>query len=332
MSSSLSASRCSSSRLELQLQRPIGHPPSLLEQLDDLVEHRIEVHHRPSTCASAASAWGSQKVMSMARYSSMAVDSSARACSPLADLGIQRAEAEVAVGQERAHAEFLGQGEGLLVVGFGLRDIGGIGMGMDDAKLVQRLRLVARVLVLPGQVERLARVLPGLLAASRQTTDLAEPCDPAGMTSQRARADIFADRLLQQRAPLREAPLERRGIAQARHDLSQPGPVAGGTTEGQALLQHPDGVLQVPLGEVQEAEAAVGNDRCGPSAFQRGEAERLLPVAPALGEGPERAQGPRQPRPGLDPSKSVLGVPDSLSAASTFRRSSSAARPKSPMA
>ena len=49
------------------------------------------------------------------------------------------------------------------------------------------------------------------------------------------------------------------------------------------------------------AEAAVDNDRCGPSAFQRGEAERLLPVAPALGEGPERAQGPRQPRLGLDP-------------------------------
>ena len=30
--------------------------------------------------------------------------------------------------------------------------------------------------------------------------------------------DSFADRLLQQRAPLREAPLERIGIAQARHD------------------------------------------------------------------------------------------------------------------
>ena len=118
---------------------------------------------------------------------------------------------------------------------------------------------------------------------------------------QRARAETFADRLLQQRAPLREAPLERRGRAQARHDRSQPVPVAGGTTEGQALLEHPDGVLQVPLGEVQEAEAAVGNDRCGPSAFQRGEAERLLPVAPALGEGPERHQGPRQPRLGLDP-------------------------------
>ena len=120
------------------------------------------------------------------------------------------------MGHERAHAQFLGQGQGLLVVGFGLRDIGGVGVGLDDAKLVQRERLVPAFLVLPGQVERLAGVLPGLLAASRQTTDLAEPCDPVGMTLQRARADTFADRLLQQRAPLREAPLERRG--------SSPGP------------------------------------------------------------------------------------------------------------
>ena len=88
----------------------------------------------------------------------------------------------MAVRLERAHAQFLGQGQGLLVVGFGLRDIGGIGVGLDDAKLVQRERLVPAFLLLPGQVERLAGVLPGLLAASRQTTDLAEPCDPAGMT------------------------------------------------------------------------------------------------------------------------------------------------------
>ena len=91
--------------------------------------------------------------------------------------GIQRAQAAVAVGLEGAHTEFLGQGEGLLVVGFGLRGIGGIGVGMDNAKLVQRERLVSAFLVLPGQVERLAGVLPGLLAVSRQTTDLAEPCD-----------------------------------------------------------------------------------------------------------------------------------------------------------
>ena len=53
--------------LQLQLQRPIRHASPAPKQLDDLGDHRIKVHHRPSTCASAASAWGSQKVMSMAR-------------------------------------------------------------------------------------------------------------------------------------------------------------------------------------------------------------------------------------------------------------------------
>ena len=48
---------------------------------------------------------------------------------------------------------------------------------MEDAKLVQRERLVPAFLVLPGQVERLVRVLPGLLAASRQTIDLTEQGD-----------------------------------------------------------------------------------------------------------------------------------------------------------
>jgi hypothetical protein len=135
---------------------------------------------------------------------------------------------------------------------------------MDDAKLVQRERLVPAFLLLPGQVERLARVLPGLLAASRQTTDLAEPHNPVGSMT-RARADTFADRLLQQRVPLREAPPERRGIAQARQDHAQKAaPVARRATEGQALVEHPDGVLQVSLGEGQLTEAGVDNDRCGP--------------------------------------------------------------------
>jgi hypothetical protein len=81
------------------------------------------------------------------------------------------------VGLERAHAQLLGEGEGLLVVGFGLRGIGRIGVGLDDAELVQRERLVPALLELSGQVERLTRILPGLLTVSRQPTDLAEPGD-----------------------------------------------------------------------------------------------------------------------------------------------------------
>src|SRR5262249_24061596 len=155
---------------------------------------------------------------------------------PLASHGVQGTEATVAVGLERAHAELIGQGQGLLIVGFGLRDLGECGVGMDNAKLVQRARLVGTLFVLSGQVERLACVLQGLIAVSRQTTDLAEPCKLVGMTLQPARTDIFADRLFQQCAPFRQAPLERIGIAQTRSNRSEPVPITGGTTESQTLL------------------------------------------------------------------------------------------------
>src|SRR5215813_8146610 len=51
-------------QLELDLESSIGQPASLLEELDNLVNHLIEVHHHPSTCASAASVSGSQNVIS----------------------------------------------------------------------------------------------------------------------------------------------------------------------------------------------------------------------------------------------------------------------------
>ena len=125
--------------------------------------------------------------------------------------------------------------------------------------------------------------------------------------------------------------MERRGIAQARPNDAQPGPHARGTTEGQALVEHLDGVRRIPLGEVQPTETAMGNDRCLPSAFERGEAECLLAMTPALGEGPERAQGLRQPRPRLDPpaptGRARLSVRDLHNP-----RPNSAARPKSPTA
>ena len=94
-------------------------------------------------------------------------------------------------------------------MGFSLRGIGGIGVGIDHTKLVQRQRLVPACLLLPGQVKRLTGGLPGLFAVSRQPTDLAEP-HPMDSTT-RACAETCADRLLQQRTPLREASLERIG-------------------------------------------------------------------------------------------------------------------------
>src|SRR5215471_552813 len=66
---------------ELAFQRPIGEALLALQQCDHLRTEGREVHHCPSTCARAASVWGSQKVISMSRYSAMAVDNSVWACS-----------------------------------------------------------------------------------------------------------------------------------------------------------------------------------------------------------------------------------------------------------
>src|SRR6516162_2899517 len=66
-------------QLELHLERAVRHPAATVEKVHHLVKYLVEVHHCPSTCASAASVWGSQNVISMSRYSAMAVDSAVRA-------------------------------------------------------------------------------------------------------------------------------------------------------------------------------------------------------------------------------------------------------------
>jgi hypothetical protein len=52
--------------LQAEFEDAIGEALVLLEQRNDLIEDGVVVHHRPSTWASADSAWGSQKVISMA--------------------------------------------------------------------------------------------------------------------------------------------------------------------------------------------------------------------------------------------------------------------------
>ena len=91
--------------------------------------------------------------MSMARYSAMAVTAQ-RGPAPAGRLGIQRAEAAVAVGLERAHAEFFGQGEGLVVVGFGLRDVRGSRCAAISPRSRRAYAWLPRSLWLTGERQR----------------------------------------------------------------------------------------------------------------------------------------------------------------------------------
>ena len=116
----------------------------------------------------------------MARYRSMAVDSSARACSRRPILAVQLPEAEVAVGLERAHAELLGQGEGLAVVGFGLVALRRLAPRRNVAEEAQGIRLVAPFLVRTGERQRTLGEGVRLLQAAGQQLRL-----PQGETTER---------------------------------------------------------------------------------------------------------------------------------------------------
>ena len=86
----------------------------------------------------------------------------------------------MAVGLERAHAEFVGQGEGLAVVGFGLLDLRGLALRRDLAEEPQGIGLVAAFLVRTGERQRsLGEGVRLLQAASQQM------CLPQGETTER---------------------------------------------------------------------------------------------------------------------------------------------------
>jgi hypothetical protein len=138
----------------------------------------------------------------------------------LPERGSEQAQAVVAVGLERAQAQCFGQGQGLLVVDGGWRQLGGIGSGLDSTKLVQRLRLMAPLLILPRQSQGLAGLLRGFVVAPSEQTSGAEPRAMVRMRVQGTRADILPERFLQECTPVGEASGQGVGMAQARHDPS----------------------------------------------------------------------------------------------------------------
>jgi hypothetical protein len=84
----------------------------------------------------------------------------------LTSRGIQRAQVSVAVGLERAHAEFDGQGEGLLLGGFSVLAVQGSVPRRNLAEEMQGIRLVATFLVRTDERQRpLSKALRLLQAA-----------------------------------------------------------------------------------------------------------------------------------------------------------------------
>ena len=95
----------------------------------------------------------------------------------LSYLAIEGSEAEMTVGQERAHPEFLSQGAGLPIVRFGLLNLKRLAMSEALTEEPVCPGLVASLLVLLGEIERTFGKLPGILSTAGQERGLAQPSD-----------------------------------------------------------------------------------------------------------------------------------------------------------
>ena len=121
----------------------------------------------------------------MARYSAMSGGQGDMRLLLLADRGIQRAEAAMAMRLEGTHAACLGQGEGVLVVRVGLTNTGKVVVHGDLAQEPQRLGLAAVSLAGTTIGQRLLGEVTGFSsmakqeigpAKSRQVDDPRVPC------------------------------------------------------------------------------------------------------------------------------------------------------------
>src|SRR5262249_50894093 len=88
-------------------------------------------------------------------------------------LAIQCAEAEIAMGCERTHAQLVGQGEGLAVVRFSLLASRGIAVPGDIAEDVQGMGFPSSCPVGTGQLEGTPGALECLLPAAGEQIALA---------------------------------------------------------------------------------------------------------------------------------------------------------------
>jgi hypothetical protein len=123
--------------------------------------------------------------------------------------GIQRPQAVVAVGLERAHPQLFGQDEGLAVMGFGRLGIWRLTLCHELTQEPPSPGFVAPFFAGPDEVEGLHGQAFGLLHATGQQEGLALPDDSRREGTPAAHRGVLLHDLLKQRQGLGQPPRER---------------------------------------------------------------------------------------------------------------------------
>jgi hypothetical protein len=142
-------------------------------------------------------------------------------------LPIELSEAQMTVSLERAHAEFLGQGEGLAVVVFSRLDLRGITPRRDLAEEAQGIRLVTPFLSLTGIRQHTLGQGVRLLQLAGQQLRLPQGETAERLMDDRSRGRDLLQRLREQRHGVGAAPGQGVCRAQGRRDAGPQTQVQG---------------------------------------------------------------------------------------------------------
>ena len=207
---------------------------------------------------------------------------------------VELAETEVAVGDERAQAQFLGQGQSLAIVRVRAIDLDAVGMGRDVAEQSQDLALHPPFPPLPSRREPVLGDPGGVRQPSIVEVHPAERSDAAGPPHHprgplgEATGGVLheGDRLGAAAGPVVRRTQRPGEVVEQQGHLSRP-------AEIEAAFQRGHGAREVALIEPKGSEAEEGLEK-------REDVPRLLRDVHRLAETPERLGVPpeRPERPG----------------------------------
>ncbi len=160
------------------------------------------------------------------------------------------------VGLQWTHAEFGGQGEGLLVLGVGGLDLGGIAMRGDLTQEPQGPGLVSTSLVGTGELKGALGDCARLLQAAGQQIGCTQRGEHECTMVLSYEGNLLCC-LLQQGEGLGDPPGQGIRITQSRGEKGKLVPDIGLLAQYQAPFEHRDRLVEVPFAEALSADRAV---------------------------------------------------------------------------
>src|SRR5262245_35054646 len=196
------------------------------------------------------------------------------------------------MGQERTHAKFLSQGEGLAVVSFGLVDVRGSAMRSDLPEEPEDPCLVSPLLMGTGQVEGTPSEVHRLLHTASQQISFAHIAHPQRLTARGPQRSTALVRLLQQRQGLGDTTSKGIRTGQGRGGLGEPEPDVMNPAEFKAAFEHADGPGEVSLAEGETTDTEIRMDKAVWVIDRPGDPDHFFCMCAPLGE---RAQFGKTP-------------------------------------